>query len=398
MKQMAEGSQVVEKIVFFGAFSPASLTFAHSCRAMGVETFQLVPGSEAGVRRETRSAALSGVAPFDPALALSPSGLAAISEYCSRVGAGALATLAESNALWLAAGRHHFEPAVRVLLPPAACLEHLASKARQLELARTCGLDVLPTLPLATPADISAIDPARYPLCLRPESAASVEHTFRVEIVHSPAEALAVLERAGLRQGTLLAQPYLCVPNLVVHASSNASLRLLSADAFLADRKFDGLALRLRRVPMPNGLAAKIEAFAARAGLVGVYHFDFLYVPETAACFYLEVNPRFGGTTDKVARFGLDETAHCLQAHGLRTPRPSAPRPAARSRVVNKRAVLKHLVSLFAQRSDTWDYPRESRLRAALRSLSDLLVAADSIFDPSDLRGTLAYHLQRGSH
>jgi hypothetical protein len=43
---------------------------------------------------------------------------------------------------------------------------------------------------------------------------------------------------------------------------------------------------------------------------------------------------------------------------------------------------------------DPWDYPQESRAKAALHSAGDFLLAKDSICDSKDMKGTLAFHLQ----
>ena len=391
---MPDGSQMIEKIVFFGAFSPASMAFARSCRAHGVETYLLEPGGQSPATPV--SSALAGQRGFDRTLARSEAGLQAILDYAQEVGAGALTTLAESNAHWLAAARARFEPAIRLLVPPIECLERLASKARQMELARAAGFEILPTWQVRGQTDIDAIEPARYPLALRPEAAGAVEHSFRIEIARSAAELASVLERVHLLRHSLLAQPFLDVPNLVLHCSSTAEGRLLSCDAFLADRKFEGLALRLKRTEVPAGLREKTERFAAGAGLVGAYHLDFLFDPATGTSYYLEMNARFGGTTDKMVRFGVDEPANCLRAHGLTTPRSGAERQGGPQVVVNKRATLKHLLAVLGRAPQPWDYPQESRLRSALRSLGDLLWAADSIFDWHDLRGVVSYQLQRG--
>ena len=168
----------------------------------------------------------------------------------------------------------------------------------------------------------------------------------------------------------------------------------MRAAAFLVDRKFEGLALRLRPMTLTDELTETVRQFSRTVKLSGAYHFDLLYALEREQTYYLEVNARFGGTTDKVFWLGVDEPADCLRAYGLTGPRRRRSNRVWRAAVANKRATLKHLLTMLQRGPEPWDYPQESRFKAAMHSIGDLVLTKDSIYDRKDLRGSAAFHLQ----
>jgi hypothetical protein len=383
----------VERIVFFGTFGPPSLTLARRCHAMGVSVYLLTPGP-AGSAATAPSPPFAGAAILDERKTGTPDGIEQVLEYVRQVRAQALATLAEFHCLWLARNSTSFAGFCKLLLPPVDSLELLASKARQIELAREAGFTVLPTYLIRTKADASEITPDTFPLCLRPASPDSVKPPFKVQLARSSEELLQRLDHLAISRDGLLAQPFRVLPNMVVHGASREGGALMHAAAFLADRKFEGLALRIQPMAMPRDLVDSVRTFSRLAKLSGPYHFDFLHSEATGESYYLEVNARFGGTTDKVLWLGVDEGADIFEAYRLQPPRRPRHLRSARGAVANKRATVKHLLTMLRRAPEPWDYPQESRLRAVLHSLSDLLLAKDSIIDWRDLRGTLAFHLQ----
>jgi hypothetical protein len=122
-------------------------------------------------------------------------------------------------------------------------------------------------------------------------------------------------------------------------------------------------------------------------GLTGPFHFELLYSAGTSTFHYLEINPRLGGTTDKVFRLGFDEPLWTLAAYGFGTPVRQYQAPRGRS-VINRRSVLKHMSRVAQGRLSPLDYPLVGPLRHFLLSLLCLLWAKDSIASARDLRGT----------
>jgi hypothetical protein len=384
----------LDAVVFLGDFGPPSLAFARSCHAMGIAVYLLTPLTP-GQTAKVQSSCFAGAERLESSCVGTPDGIEAILKVVKHVRAGALATVSDMNSLWLAANRSRFEDTCEVLVPTFECLQSLASKVRQIDLAREAGFSVLPTHIIRDPADVREIDPLIYPLCLRPSGLNAVSPWFKVAMANSPADLLHYVQKVWTIRDAVIAQPLRVLPNLVVQCTSRIGGDLLSADAFLVDRKFEGLALRLRPTELPRGLMPKIKAFGRRTCLSGAYHFDFLYSPEDQQCYYLEVNARFGGTTDKVFWLGVNEPANCLQSYGFTPPRPIPRFSTLYHAVTNKRATLKHLVTMLRRRPEPWDYPQESRLRSVLHSVADLVLTKDSIWDYRDLKGTLAFHLQR---
>jgi hypothetical protein len=390
MSRKSDDRRTVERIVFLGTFGPPSLTFARSCKAMGIAVYLLTPGAS-GDARALRSSSFAGAEALDSE---GPRGIDAIVAYIRRVGADALATMSEVNCLWLAHNSASFEGVCKLLVPPIECLELLDSKIRQIALAGAAGFQILPTHVIRGISDVAGIEPEHYPICLRPAVRNAVEPAFKVLKADSADDLRHYIQDRWTLRDAIIAQPFRVMPNLIVHCSSREGGELMNARAFLVDRKFEGLALRIRAVELPDGLAGPISKFSKSAGLSGAYHFDMLCDAQCKEAYFLEVNARFGGTTDKVLWLGVDEPADCLEAYGLQ---PSLPRSRFQTRcraVVNKRATVKHLLTMLRRGPEPWDYPQESRISGAGHSLNDLLWAKDSVWDYRDLKGSLAFHLQ----
>lgn len=390
--------QPVRKVVYFGPFGPAALAFARSCRESGIETYLLTPDihKQNSGRDLDQVPLFAGAARLDAALEETAEGIRRVVQYVRTVGAQALTAQSDSHCLWLARSARHFPESCRILLPQVSSLEMLASKERQLALARAAQLEVLPTFLVRTVADIPRIPAEMYPICLRPTSPKAVAPSFRVLKADTPSDLGRLMQSLHSLDEAILAQPFRVSPNLIVHcARHHTSGELFALHAFLVDRKFEGFALRMKPIPMPAGMREKIQEFSGLANLSGVYHFDFLYDSEKGSAYFLEVNARFGGTTDKVVRMGVDEPFHCLSAYDVFSDQKQPPNRRNCNSVVNKRAVLKHLVTMLRRNPEPWDFPLEHRAKGALRSMGDLLLTNDSVFCWRDLPGSWQFHLRK---
>jgi len=273
-------------------------------------------------------------------------------------------------------------------------LHLMASKTAQLELAAACGLEVLPTWALTTGEDCNQIPEASFPICLRPSKAGAVAPWFKVFVAQTPSELTAFLGGLTHWEGTILAQPFKQLPNLLVHGVRAQSGEMLALEPFLVDRKFEGLALTTERTTCPPEILSACAKFAEAARLHGPFHFDLLYDPEEGRAFYLEINVRLGGTTANIFRLGFDEPALTLNSFGISTPERKPEERQTANRSTNMRCMLKYVCYLFSKKLAPLDYPFDGFWKNFFRSIKDMIFAKDSIFDLHDLRTSLAYYTQ----
>lgn len=268
------------------------------------------------------------------------------------------------------------------------CLRWLRSKRHQIELARELGFQVLPTWFLSSGADAESIAEADYPLVLRPDTPAATVPNFKIHLARSPRELTQFLAHLEGVRAPIIAQPFRSLPNLLVHGVRSSAGAIVALQSFLVYRKFLGVSLSLRPVTCPPDVARRCAEFAAVAGVTGCFHFEFLQSP-AGDSYFLEINTRFGGSTDKVARLGFDEPRLTLEALGCLPDETSISSACLDAAVVNKRAVLSHLRNSLAGRCTEFDYPHQGRIVDSLRSLYELVFLRDSLFSMADIRGTL---------
>lgn len=383
---------LINKAAFLGNFGPPAITFARSCRAMGVLPYLIA--SPSGKRTSPlQISCFSGFHALSQSGFGTSRGIEELLKFVSESGVEALTSLSDDHCLWLARNADRIAASCKLMLPSLKCLELVESKLRQIEVANQVGLRVLPTVLLRSLEDVNRVHSGEFPVCLRPSVGNSVSPSFKVLVVTSQSELRSFL--SGIKEfgEGIVAQPFRRLPNALIHCTSNERGDLLNCKGFLVDRKFEGLALRIRPLIVPEQLVSRIAAFSKALRLSGSYHYDFLTSPSSGEWFFLEVNARFGGTTEKVVWFGVDEPANCLAAYGLGTPRPPRLYRSRNGPVVNKRATIKHIVTLIRHRPDPADYPSTSRLHGMAASIGDLFLAKDSIADMRDIRGTVAFHL-----
>ena len=225
-----------------------------------------------------------------------------------------------------------------------------------------------------------------------PDHREAVKPEFKVVLARSPEDLRSFLQGIQSLERPVIAQPLRILPNLVVHGARSESGEILALQPFLVRRKFQMVSLSIRRADFPPGVEKCCRDFIQAAGLTGCFHFELLLSPLEDRAYYLEINTRFGGTTDKVTRLGFDEPGLSLAAFGLPMQTgTSFAAPRGRT-AVNKAKVLHHIVWALQGKLSELDYPAVSRVGHVGRSLLDLLAAEDSIFDCRDLRGSLCYY------
>ena len=188
----------IATVALFGAFGPPILTAARSLRDAGIDAVVL------GVGNSTPLVWSSAVR-FAACMRLedvgTPAGIAIICEFIQQTNAEALLAFWDPEMLWLAANEDALPRGCRLLMSSQEALQGVQSKHDQLQVAERCGFSVLPTWQLFRQEDASGIDPAAYPVCLRPSAPSGVKPTFKVEVLQSPSELNAFLGLQDLGAG-----------------------------------------------------------------------------------------------------------------------------------------------------------------------------------------------------
>ena len=374
----------ISTVALFGEFGPPILTAARSFRDAGIEVVVLGIGDG---KPSQWSNAVSRAALMRSDDMGTPAGISVISDFIQETNPQALLAFWEPHMRWLAANRDSLPVECKLLMSSKETLLDIQSKHDQLPVAQRSGFSILPTWELFQESDVCRIDPAVYPVCLRPSVPQEVAPQFKIELLHSPSKLKAFLEGRVWGPGPLLVQPFLPLPTVVVHGVRSESGELLALESFIATMRFEAISLELRPLPMDGRLAECCRNFANEVGITGPFHFDLLYARETSTFHYLEINPRLGGTTDKVFRLGFDEPLWSLAAYGFDVRARTYRVQRGRS-VINRRAMLKHIAWIMRGRLSPLDYPLVGPFGHLLLSLLRLLWAKDSIASARDLRGT----------
>jgi hypothetical protein len=282
-------------------------------------------------------------------------------------------------------------------MPSAETLQFVSSKSNQNELATRVGFDVLPTIYISGLADCRIIPVELYPVVIRPDRKSGPRSPFKVQLISCPGELEILAQAWDGFHGPLIAQPFVSFPNLVVHGVRAETGAVLIMQAFLVPRKFEGVSLTIMPTEFPPGVERHCREFAEACGVTGCFHFELLFSPGDKRSWFLEINARLGGTTDKVTCLGFDETSYLLSAYGIR-PIPAKGPSLLPGSAANNRALLKHLLSALRGTLTGLDYPPGTRMQHLERSLRDLWTTRDSLFDWDDLRGSFWWSPHRGEY
>lgn len=377
-----------------GPYGPAQIACLRSWRRLGLTPLFIHVGDHPlPLGRHVAAACLH----LPPDLIGTMAGAKRLTVFLDREKASGLTCLAESLAAWIndLSGAESLPPGVAPWVPGPEALTRLSSKAAQCDAAVACGLPVLPRL--AVGRDDAATVPAdAFPLVLRPDDTGAAAPGFKVRLVPDRAALSAFL--GGLRRldRPLVGQRLVVGPNLVVHGARTPQGEVFALTAFRADRKFEGVTLRIRPAALDPALAVGCARFAEAMGVTGCFHFEFIE-DRDGHPWFLEMNGRLGGTTGKVFALGYDEPRHHLAAFepALRAGTPdrlASAATAATARQAVVRATLLHLRG----RQDPLDYPVLTRGQAVAEAAAGLLWWREETWRPLAWPvTTLAYLLAR---
>jgi hypothetical protein len=296
-------------------------------------------------------------------------------------------------ALWHCRDRLPAGMEIVAVRPDAAA--QLESKRVQDRLARDAGLDVLPSWIFGPGSAASAADvPAQaFPLAVRPDIARRADPAFKIEVVHDAAQLARLVGGLGPHSCSVVAQPLVRGPNLLVHAWRSADGQRRGHLAFEVDLKHRGLTVAMRPVPLPPAIAAGCRRIEDVLGLSGVFHYEFIVDERSGRACFLDLNPRLGGTTGKALAAGYDEPMALLATvlpQGLTEERFVARRL---KRVAGKHQALRALWSTLRGTRSAADYPSAQRGRAVRELLACLFARRDEIVRLDELRSSLAFAL-----
>lgn len=279
-----------------------------------------------------------------------------------------------------------------VLSSPPNLLDKLESKSWQARVAASVGFNVLPTATFA-PADAEHLRWEEYPAILRPDRARAVKPLFKGMLCRTHAELISFCKSLQADSSDLVLQPYKLLPSLCVHAYRDSSGEMGGHVGFLAEFRLDGVSVGLVPHQLPRPLVAACRQFEETVGLAGAFHYDLLSSEETQSGWFLEVNPRLGGTTAKVLACGYDEPANLLAAFGLIELSP--PGDARLATCISRIAATRFLRTLLCRQLSELDYPKSISVRSVIKLLMNLLTAKDEVLRLNDLTGTMALLSQR---
>lgn len=370
-------------------FGPQALAFARALGRAGLRPGLIWLTGDGHPPPASRY--LQFVEPMSRAELQAEGGPAALAGLLARHGVDGLCCFDEVQMLRLWEQREVF-PQVDFWWSGPRTLEQTLSKAAQLAVARQVGLPLLPAWECWLDQPLPDIPEGAYPLCLRPATGHGVLPGFKAEVVRRPAELACFMAGRTRTDVPVIAQPFLDWPNLVIHGARSADGRHLGLAAFLVPRKFEGVTLSMHATPLPGDLAADCEAFVDALDVRGVYHFEFLYDPPSGRAYFLELNPRLGGTTAKALALGYDEPGMLAAAFGAGPVPRWQPSGAV---VSNRQALLKCAARALTGRLSPLDHPGSEGRVARVAALAwGLLAWRDEMVSRDDLRGTWSYYGQ----
>jgi hypothetical protein len=320
-----------------------------------------------------------------------PAWVAMLSQVLLRAGAQALTCVSEpiSEGLW--AVREALPPGLRIVSVAPDAVQQLRSKDRQTRLARSSGLPTLPSWCFA-PGEQAMMPGTAFPVAVRPDDARRADPPFKVEVVPDLAALQRLLDGQALGSSPLIAQPLVHGPNLLVHGWRDARGHCAGHVAFRVEVKHRGLTVVMQPEPLSEALAQGCTLMAQALGLSGVYHFEFV-VDAHGRPRFLDLNPRFGGTTGKALSAGYDEPM-ALMATLAPGHVPSEWFVGAEMACSGgKHQALRALFSALLGRSTEADYPWPQRGRTVGALLRYLFTGRDELLRANAVPSLLAFVL-----
>ena len=385
--------------VILGQFGPPTLACIRSWGKQGLSVGMICIKSKG--ESDPKSKYLTDFITLLPGELYTEEGIQIIREFLIKYRATGITCITESISCWVNENRQMLPNEVTLWIPSSQTIHELLSKQKQIDVACRVGFDVLPTYLIDKNSEtIDHIAKDHFPLCLRPDDPATVTPVFKAHLVHSHEELIEYVKSMQKIGSPIVAQPFMHLPNLVVHGARTVNGDSIGLQGFLVERKFEGLTLTIRPTQLEKDFLDKCIDFTSHFNVTGNYHFEFLVDKKNGSTYFLELNNRLGGTTAKVYACGYDEPLLVLQSYGIlpTSPETGNQKPASSNQqiknktVSSKQFLLKYLYYTIKGRLTPLDYPSEPKWKRILKTIYGILKYKDDVFTFRDIKGSMALY------
>ncbi len=376
-------------LIVFSRFSPPVLSFLKSCNDKNLSSCFIWIASKN--EPEPKSKYIKKIYRFSEEDLFSDKGIIAIQSITKDNIKSCLISINENISSWLIKNSAKIGENCHLFLPNRNNIQKVLSKKNQVEYAKKAGLSVLPSYLITQSSEsLNDIPQQNFPLCLRPAAPGNVVPVFKVHMVNSLDELKSFILKFKKINGFILAQPFLNLPNLVIHGSRKNNGTTIGMQGFIVDRKFEGLTLTIKPFNLTEDLREKCIKFTEFMEIFGPYHFEFLFDEKNHKEWFLELNNRLGGTTAKVFALGYDEPGYMLQSFGYDV---HISKKLTNQTASSKMALFKYLYNTLAGRITPLDYPAyEIKLKRIIATLTALFLNKDDIFSLKDVKGAVYFY------
>ena len=380
-------------VAIFGPLGPAQLAVLRSWKRAGVPTCFIHI-----VSREDRhfvATLATHYLPVESDALESNETKQRITAELNRLGVKGAAAVGYSNSLYMDHLKRQHGLDATIYGIGEGQIGFMNSKLAQNDCASAVGLKCLPTSVVRP--ECNDPDPLlAFPLVARPDNPNHFKPNFKMELLHGPRDLEVLLGRFLERQGKIVLQRFENLPNLIVHGFRSPDGRQGPMATFLVQHKFEGVSLAIKPWSTNGRIEEKCRLFCDRAGIVGPYHFEFLFDKKIEDFFFLDFNGRLGGTTAKVYTLGYNEPLSVLEAFGhipvgsVKYENQLAGTGCATSHVALVKAIKRKLVGRFSK----IDYLPHDGMRAIFNLAYGFATWKDEVIDWRDPCGTIAYFYQ----
>ncbi|PID78152.1 MAG: hypothetical protein CSB21_01625 [Deltaproteobacteria bacterium] len=377
----------MNSVILISKFSPQALSFLKSTREKGISTIFVWIGSEN--EPKPSSSYIGEIYKFPAKNLYKQKGIDLILKIAERNKHSCIITTNDYISRWVYNCLDFKKLSCELLF--SKNIKNINSKQKQNQAALDSGLNVLETFYINKDKDIYSNIPEKFfPLCLRPSDPGTILPGFKVKIIRNYKALESFVESFEKIDSFLIAQPFMDLPNMVVHGSRDMNGNIFGLESFIVKRKFEGLTLTISPFKIDSTIMSSCFKFVEKMDIYGPFHFEFLYETEKKNAWFLEINNRMGGTTAKVFSLGYDEPGYILRAMGMDV---EIKRKISSQTASSKISLIKYLIYTLKHRLSPLDYPyNESLKNKIFFILKGLFCFKDDIFSLKDFKSIFSFY------